>query len=235
MGYGVYYSALEGLSAGIASGDPPYGFTDTTPAPTLFDQPFVTAATGVSIGQRFPLQPVPYGATAAHPNTSVDWANFAPQTGIAAFATNDVTPYAENYSISVEREMVAHTVLSAGYVGTQAHHLLVIQEVNPGDPAACLALSTPASVAAGSATCGPFGESSTYTTAAGQTVQGTRTAFSSAFGSVNLQRTIANAHDNALQVSVKHSTRALFLQLAYTWSKWPRRCIRMFRGLVMRG
>jgi hypothetical protein len=219
MGYGVYYSALEGLSAGIASGDPPYGFTDTTPAPTLFDQPFVTAATGVSIGQRFPLQPVPYGATAAHPNTSVDWANFAPQTGIAAFATNDVTPYAENYSISVEREMVAHTVLSAGYVGTQAHHLLVIQEVNPGDPAACLALSTPASVAAGSATCGPFGESSTYTTAAGQTVQGTRTAFSSAFGSVNLQRTIANAHDNALQVSVKHSTRALFLQLAYTWSK----------------
>ncbi len=218
-GYGVYYSALEGLSAAIASGDPPYGFTDTTPAPTLFDEPFVTAATGVSIGQRFPLQQVPYGATAAHPNTSVNWANFEPQTGIAAFATNDVTPYAENYSISVEREMVAHTVLSAGYVGTQAHHLLVIQEVNPGNPATCLALSTPASVAAGSATCGPFGESSTYTTAAGQAVQGTRTDFGPAFGSVNLQRTMANAHDNALEVSVKHSTSTLFLQLGYTWSK----------------
>jgi hypothetical protein len=218
-GYGVYYSAFEGLSAGIMSGNPPYGFTDTSSAPTLFDEPFVTAATGVSVGQRFPLQPVVFGASVAHPNTSVNWANFEPLTGIAAFAKDNVTPYAENFSVSVEREVGAHTVLSAGFVGTQAHHLLVIQEVNPGDPATCLALGTTASVAAGSATCGPFGESSTYTTAAGQTVQGTRTAFGPAFGSVNLQRTIANSHDNALEVSVKHSTQTLFVQLGYTWSR----------------
>ncbi|MGA7155863.1 MAG: TonB-dependent receptor [Acidobacteriaceae bacterium] len=218
-GYGVYYSAFEGLSVGIASGDPPYSFTDTPAAPTLFDEPFVTAATGVSVGQRFPLQQVPFGASAAHPNTSVDWTNFEPLDGIVSMAKNDVTPYAENYSLSVEREVGAHTVVSVGYVGTQAHHLLVIQEANPGNPALCLALSTAASVAAGSATCGPFSESSTFTTAAGQLVQGTRADFSSAFGSVNLERTIANAHDNALEVSVKHSTRTLFLQLAYTWSK----------------
>jgi hypothetical protein len=218
-GYGVYYSAFEGLSAGIMSGNPPYGFTDTSAAPTLFDEPFVTAATGVSVGQRFPLQQVAFGASPEHPNTSVDWANFEPLTGIPAFAMNNVTPYAENYSLSVEREVGAHTVLSVGYVGTQAHHLLVIQEVNPGSPAECLALSTPTSVAAGSATCGPFGESSTYTTAAGQVVQGTRTVFGPAFGSVNLQRTIANSHDNALEVSVKHTTRSLFVQVGYTWSK----------------
>ncbi len=218
-GYGVYYSAFEGLSAAIMSGNPPYGFTDTSAAPTLFDEPFVTAATGVSVGQRFPLQTVAFGATPQHPNTSVDWANFEPLTGIPAFAKDNVTPYAENYSVSVEREVGAHTVVSVGYVGTQAHHLLVIQEVNPGNPAACLALSTPASVAAGSATCGPFGESSMYTTAAGQVVQGTRSDFGPAFGSVNLQRTIANAHDNALEVSVKHSTRSLFVQVGYTWGK----------------
>jgi len=218
-GYGVYYSAFEGLSAGIMSGNPPYGFTDTSAAPTLFNEPFVTAATGVSVGQRFPLQTVAYGASQANPNTSVNWANFEPLDGIPAFAMDNVTPYAENYSVSVERQVGAHTVVSVGYVGTQAHHLLVIQEVNPGDPAACLALSTPASVAPGSATCGPFGESGTYTTAAGKVVQGTRTNFGPAFGSVNLQRTIANSHDNALEVSVKHSTRTLFLQVGYTWSK----------------
>jgi hypothetical protein len=162
---------------------------------------------------------VAFGASVAHPNTSVDWTNFEPLTGIPAFAKDNLTPYAENYSVSVEREMGAHTVFSLGYVGTQAHHLLVIQEVNPGDPATCLALSTTASVAPGSATCGPFGESGTYTTAAGQTVQGTRTAFGPAFGGVNLQRTIANSHDNALEVSVKHSTRTLFVQLGYTWSR----------------
>ncbi len=218
-GFGIYYTAFEGLSAGIISGNPPYGFTDTSAAPTLFDQPFVTAATGVSVGQRFPLQPVAFGASPAHPNTSVNWANFEPLTGIPAFDKNDVTPYTENFSFTLDRQLGAKTVFTASYVGTEAHHLLVIQEVNPGNPAACLALSTPASVAPGSATCGPFGESSTYETAAGQTIQGTRTAFNAAFGSVNLQRTIANSHDNALELSLRHSTRPLFVQLAYTWSK----------------
>ena len=160
-----------------------------------------------------------FGASRAHPNSSVDWSNFEPLTGIPAFAKDNVTPYAENYSLSLERQMGARTTLNIGYVGTQAHHLLVIQEVNPGNPATCLALSSTASVAVGSATCGPFGESSVYTTAAGQVVQGTRTDFGSAFGSVNLQRTIANSHDNALEVSVKHSTKTLFLQAAYTLSK----------------
>ena len=142
-GFGLYYTAFEGLSAGIISGNPPYGFTDTSAAPTLFDQPFVTAATGVSVGQRFPLQQVSFGASPAHPNTSVDWSNFEPLTGIPAFDKNNVTPYAENFSFTLERQLGPKTVVTASYVGTQAHHLLVIQEVNPGNPAACLALSTP--------------------------------------------------------------------------------------------
>ena len=169
-GYGVYYGAFEGLSAGIMSGNPPYGFTDTSAAPTLFDQPFVTAATGVSVGQRFPLPAVPFGATAAHPDANVDWADFEPLTGIPAFAKNNTQPYAENYTLSVERQIGAQTTASASFVGTQAHHLLVIQEVNPGNPALCLALSQPEDVAPGSATCGPFNESSTFVTAAGETI-----------------------------------------------------------------
>ncbi len=221
VGYGMYSSAFEGLSAGIMSGNPPYGFTDTSAAPTLFDQPFVTAATGLSVGQRFPLQDVPFGASAMHPVSSVDWANFEPLTGIPAFAKNNVPPYAENYTVAVERQIGAHTQVSASYVGTRAHHLLVIQEVNPGNPALCLALSQPDEVAAGSATCGPFNESSTFASAANPTVtiNGTRTAYNSAFGSVNLQKTIANAHDNALELNLRHASRGLFVQLAYTWSR----------------
>jgi hypothetical protein len=218
-GYGMYMSAFEGLSAGIMSGNPPYGFTDTSAAPTLFDQPFVTAATGVGVGQRFPLPAVPFGATAAHPIANVDWADFEPLTGIPAFAKNNVPAYAENYTLAVERQFGGTTTVSASYVGTQAHHLLVIQEVNPGDPALCLALSQQAEVAAGSATCGPFNESSTFVTAAGATVNGTRTAFGSAFGSVNLQKTIANSHDNALELNVRHASRSAYVQLAYTWSR----------------
>lgn len=218
-GYGMYWSAFEGLSAGIMSGNPPYGFTDTSAAPTLFDEPFVAAATGVSVGQRFPLPEVPFGATAAHPVANVDWADFEPLTGIPAFAKNNVPPYAENYTLAVERQVGANTTASASYVGTQAHHLLVIQEVNPGDPALCLALSQPQDVAPGSATCGPFNESSTFVSAAGQTVNGTRSPYSSAFGSVNLQKTIANSHDNALELNVRHASKEFFVQVAYTWSR----------------
>ena len=72
LGYGLYHSAFEGLSAGNVSGNPPYGFTDTSSAPTLFDQPFITAATGRNVGQRFPLQAVPFAASQAHPVTTVD-------------------------------------------------------------------------------------------------------------------------------------------------------------------
>ena len=218
-GYGVYYSAFEGLSAGIMSGNPPYGFTDTSAAPTLFAEPFVTAATGVSVGQRFPLPDVPFGATRAHPIANVDWADFEPLTGIPAFAKNNVPPYAENYTLAMERQLGRATTASVSYVGTQAHHLLVIQEVNPGNPAECLALSQPGEVAAGSATCGPFNESSGFVTAAGVAVNGTRSAYSSAFGSVNLQKTIANSHDNALEVNVRHASTSLFVEVAYTWSR----------------
>jgi hypothetical protein len=218
-GYGMYYSAFEGLSAGIMSGNPPYGFTDTTAAPTRFDEPFIEAATNTSLGQPFPLQHVPFGASAADPVTSVDWENFEPLTGIPAFAKNNTTPYAENYTLAVEHSIGRHTTTTLSYVGTQAHHLLVIQEVNPGDPQLCLSLSQTSQVAPGSATCGPFSESSTFTSAAGKVYQGTRSAFSGAFGSVNLQKTIANSHDNAFEIELQHTTQNLFVHLAYTWSK----------------
>ena len=57
-GYGLFYTAYEGLSAGIMSANPPYGYTYTSAAPPLFAQPFIVAATGTNAGQRFPLQKV---------------------------------------------------------------------------------------------------------------------------------------------------------------------------------
>ena len=44
--FGIFYSAFEGLSAGIMSANPPYGYDyDSTGGHPLFNQPFVTAAT----------------------------------------------------------------------------------------------------------------------------------------------------------------------------------------------
>ena len=62
--YGLFYTAFQGLSAGIMYGVPPYGYNYLSPAPPLFDTPFITAADGTNNGQRFPQQFPPLNASA---------------------------------------------------------------------------------------------------------------------------------------------------------------------------
>ena len=144
---------------------------------------------------------------------------YLPLTGIPSFYRQNVPPYAENFTVSVERQLPANTTLRAAYVGSQAHHLLVVEEANPGNAALCLSLSQPSEVMPGTATCELFGESSTYTTAAGRTVQGTRGPFPAAFGGVSYQKTIGNSNYNALEVTVRHNHGPLEMLAGYTYSK----------------
>ena len=218
-GYGIFDTAFEGLSAGIMSANPPFGSTYTSPGSPLVTNPFVTASSGQDYGQPFPLPPVPYGATPQHPNSNIDWSRYEPLNGIPAFFSGNRVPYSENYTFSLERKFKASTVASASYVGSQAHHLLALVEANPGNPALCLALSNPANLMPGTAPCAPFGESSTYTTAAGQLIQGTRGPYSAQFASVGYQKTIANSNYNALQLNLRHTSGPLNVMLAYTFSK----------------
>jgi hypothetical protein len=198
LGYGIFYTAYEGLSAGIMSANPPYGYTYTSAAPPLFASPFTVAATGADASQRFPLQKVANGASRSNPNDTVNWAQFEPLVGIPAVDPKDVTPYAQHWMASIERQFAASTLATISYVGTSSHHLLVLEEANPANPALCLSL--------GSA-CGPFNE------------QAARTEFGPAFGSVEEQRTIANANYNALEATLNHRAQGLDLLVSYTYSK----------------
>lgn len=218
-GYGLFYTAIEGLSAGIMSACPPYGYDYDSFAPPLFETPFITAATGDNVGQRFP-SPIPStGASPQNPNASVDWSQYMPVTGVPSFYHRNVTPYSESYSLSIQRELPRNTVLSLGYVGAQAHHLLVVTSANPGNPSLCAALSNPDNVAPGTATCGPFGESGTYVTSSGEVVRGTRGPFSSEFAAVTLQKTIGNSNYNAFEASLRHSGKSVEFLAAYTYAK----------------
>src|SRR5208282_5123786 len=120
-GYGIFYTAFEGLSAGIMSANPPYGYDYTSLAPVLFSTPFVSAASGQEFVQPFP-SPIPaYGASPSRPNTSVDWSQYLPITGVPAFYRGNVPPYAETYTLSLERQLGKDTLLTMSYVGSQAH------------------------------------------------------------------------------------------------------------------
>ena len=218
-GYGLYYTAFEGLSAGIMSANPPYGYTYSSIAPPLFETPFVTAASGQSVGQRFPLNFPTFGASTSRPNSNVNWAQYLPITGVPSFFRGNVPPYTETYTLSLERQIAATTFLNVGYVGSEAHDLLVLTSANPGNPALCLSLSQPSDVMPGTATCGPFGESGVYTTASGAVVHGTRAPFSSQFAAVTYQKTIANSNYNALQINLRHNSGPLEFMAGYTYSK----------------
>ena len=137
----MFYTAYEGLSAGIMSANPPYGYTYTSAAPPLFQNPFTVASTGADAGQRFPLQKVAFGASPSHPNTTVDWTQFEPLVGIPAVDPSDVTPYAEHWMASFERQF-GSTLATLSYVGASSHHLLVLEEANPASPALCLSLGS---------------------------------------------------------------------------------------------
>ncbi len=218
-GYGLYYTAFEGLSAGIMSANPPYGYDYTSLAPPLFSNPFVTAASGQNIGQRFP-EPIPvFGASAVNPNPSVNWSQYLPITGVPSFFHQNVPPYTESYTLSLERQIGRNTLLSLTYVGSQAHHLLVLISANPGDPAQCLSVSQTNQVMPGTATCGPFGEGGTYVTSSGQVIQGTRGPFSSQFDAITYQKTLGNSNYNALEVNLRHNQGPLELLVGYTYGK----------------
>ncbi|HVM75540.1 MAG TPA: carboxypeptidase regulatory-like domain-containing protein [Candidatus Saccharimonadales bacterium] len=198
-GYGIFYTAFEGLSAGIMSANPPYGYDydSSTLGPPLFSTPFVAAATGNTLGQPFP-SPIPaYGASATNPNTTVDWSKYLPITGVPSFFHQNVSPYTESFTLSVQRQLTRDSVLSVSYVGSQAHHLLVLLSANPGNPDLCLA--TPG--------CGPFSES------------GARGPFSGQFDAVSYQKTIGNSNYNSLEVNFRHSSGPLQFLIGYTYGK----------------
>src|SRR5271170_7108280 len=121
--------------------------------------------------------------------------------------------------LSLERGLGNNTVFSLNYVGTQGHRLLVIEEANPGNPALCLFLSNPANLAPGQTPCGPFGEDTTYVTSTGMVYNGTRGPLGSNFGSNANQATIGNSNYNALQITLRHTSKRLTVLAGYTFSK----------------
>jgi hypothetical protein len=199
LGFGRFFSAVEGVSIGVMAGDPPYGSTYTSPTPPLFADPFVNATDGADNGQRFPLQLPPLGASPGKPDSNVNWAQFEPISGMPAFDPRNLSPYTEQYNLSIERQLDRSTLLTVGYVGSQAHRLLVMQPANPGIASRCLAISG----------CGPFDED----------LYQTRGPFNADFSDVTWMSTIGSSNYNALELNLRHESKTWELMAGYTYSK----------------
>jgi len=219
VGFGTYYTAIEATALGVLAANAPYGTTYTSPLPSLFQNPFITASTGQNLGQQFPVQLAPTGASRSNPDVNVNWGEFTPISGIPGYASTNRIPYVEEYMASIERQLSKALTVNLTYTGNTGHRLLAIEEANPGDPALCLSLSQTSEVAAGSPVCGPTLESSVFTRADGTIVNGTRGPLGPNFGSDASQLTIGYSNYNAGQVNVHYTSSRLEVIGAYTYAK----------------
>jgi hypothetical protein len=216
---GNFYTAIDALSIGVLAANAPYGTTYTSPLPPLFATPFVTASTGQDNGQPFPYTFAPLNSSNRNPDPNIDWNTYEPIEGIPGYDIHNRTPYSEEWMFSIERQGGPNTVFSASYVGTSSHHLRVLIEPNPGNPALCLSLSQTSQVQPGTPTCGPGGENGVYYPIAGGVVNGTRGPLGPNFGSNALQSTIGSANYNALELSARHTSGRLEFSASYTYGK----------------
>ena len=203
-GYGIYYNRSSGEPTYESQGLPPYGVTsfgagDIGASPS-FAAPFSGyiagaggAVTPASIPNKFPY------ALSGQPNFSF----FEPMS-ISVYDPNVSIPYAENYSLTVQRQIGASSVISLAYVGAEGHRLLITHELNPGlNPAGCAA--TPACASDPAQQPVNFPGNYAYP--------------GNIIASIGEISTVGNSNYNSLQLSWdKRFSHGLQFLAAYTWS-----------------
>ena len=210
LAYGMYYTAFEGAYDFSLVGDEPFGDWYAGYAPS-FANPFQTRSSGAIAPNPFPYAQPPTNVSASNPDPNVSAATFGQIDGFAAFNPANRVPYAEQYEMSIQRQISADNLLTISYVGTQGHRLLVTQEANPVNQAACLAdyEANPASP-----TCGPNTEPNSMRVPFGVTGNST-----SSIGATGYMSAIGPSSYNSLQVSFRHQSGPLQLLIGYTYSK----------------
>jgi hypothetical protein len=197
-GFGVYFNRFNSETATQSMGLPPYaiaqsqGVGDIGLSPS-FANPWADIAGRGSIPNKFPYEPSP----------NVNFSLFEPLS-ISVYDPNIGVPYAENFSLTLERQLGASTILSLGYVGSVGRHEVIAYELNPGiNQAGCAA--NPACVSNRLYQNYFFPDNFRYS--------------GNIFGSVGNVATAGNSNYNSFQATLnRHFSRGLQFLAAYTWS-----------------
>ena len=132
-GFGVFYNPVEQLVLEQFSAEPPFGGS-TFLFNTQFNTPFLSQDGSTAF-------PNPFNGILNPPRGQpVDWSLFRPILLFGQAAKNPRTQYAEQYNLTIQREVAKNMVLQLAYVGRQGHRLLASQDLNPGNPQTCLDL-----------------------------------------------------------------------------------------------
>jgi Carboxypeptidase regulatory-like domain len=149
LGWGMFYDSNEELILASFAAQPPFGGSTFISNP-MFNTPFLS--------QNGTVTPNPFnGFESPTPGQPVDWARFRPIELFGNFPKTLRTAYAEQYHVTIQRELSRDMMLQLGYVGSQGHRLLASVDQNFGNAQTCLDLNNIPGMS-----CGPFGEDSAY-------------------------------------------------------------------------
>ena len=114
--------------------------------------------------------------------------------------------------------MARNTFLKLGYVGSQAHHLLVLTSADPGNAALCLSVSQQSQVAPGSPSAGrsPKAEPSPRRTGAPCKSAGRSTHRLTASP---IRRPLGFPTTTRFEATVRHTSATMEVMAAYTYGK----------------
>jgi hypothetical protein len=220
VGAGMFYSAVSGDPNRVVGGGAPFNLFWLAPVPVYLNEPFqARRGSSQNPGQRFPFH-VPT------PGDTGFWPDFLPLIDNPGYLPTNVTPYSEAYNLSIQRELASSMIVTVGYVGTQAHHLVSKLTNNVGSAQRCLQIRALLGPASG---CGPNGEDTIYDLGGGAFANGTRPFSVTSgrslgqglldFGESWWLAGISNSNYNALQVTAEKRAGSLTFLGAYTYSK----------------
>jgi len=206
-GFGVYFNRTEEEVAFQNVGTPPFaassvGVVSIGGSPSLA-APFSgwcggATPTACSTPNLFPFT-APTGG-------NFNFSPFEPLT-INTLSPNFGVPMAENYNLTIERQMTNSMTLTVAYVGSAGHHLEGNYELNPagsaaGNPAAAALGCTAANLGGCAPTTFVYNPVTTNLAA------------------IDYQDTNLNSNYNSLQISVNQRlSHGLSFLAAYTWSR----------------
>jgi hypothetical protein len=176
--------------------------------------PFLTATQTSAQGLSYPN---PFSNLGAGSGTIT-----VPTNGSLAVTNGDYygvhsTPYQMQWNFTIQREVMANTLFTIGYIGSHNLHMFIQRDFN--SPLACVQSASElpgAPVLLQSATGCFYNGAPTYSSATGVANQ----RFDPQYNSLQLADNLASSHYNALQTSIEHRfSHGWQTQVSYTWSK----------------
>lgn len=125
------------------------------------------------------------------------------------------TPYTQQWSLSVQRQLWKHTLIDVGYFGNNSHHLSGLLDINQPVPGAAAAAGLTCGNTFGTPCTGAQNTIVTNSTQ-GQSLNAVRPF--QGYGPMRALETEFNSNYHALQASIQKHWGANVLQLNYTWS-----------------